>query len=111
VSTRQGSYLHLAHIDGDAGNDRIECIFASGNISISGSDGDDEMYGGSGNDTLAGGAGWDRMYGGNGNDLLLGRDGVSGNDTFFGEGGTDTAYGDAPEENTMAPDVEVVHYL
>ncbi|WP_193183260.1 hypothetical protein [Nisaea sediminum] len=39
---------------------------------ITGSGGDDTLYGGDGNDTLAGTGGDDTLYGGDGNDTLVG---------------------------------------
>ena len=53
---------------------------------LTGSNGDDDLYGSVGNDNLYGLDGNDSLDGGDGNDLL---DGGSGNDTLFGGSGSD----------------------
>ncbi|AVQ71321.1 hemolysin [Microcystis sp. MC19] len=66
-----------------------------GNDNITGTSGDDRIYGLDGNDTLSGLGGDDKIYGGNGNDSLDGGDGYdyftndAGNDTINGGSGTD----------------------
>ncbi|MBD2196559.1 MULTISPECIES: calcium-binding protein [Calothrix] len=57
---------------------------------LTGTNGDDQIYGLAGNDILDGGAGNDSLYGDKGNDLLLGGD---GNDYLFGGDGNDTLVG------------------
>lgn len=54
---------------------------------ISGGDGDDRIQGGSGENHLIGGAGDDQLVGGAGDDLI---DGGTGFDTLFGRAGNDT---------------------
>ena len=63
-----------------------------GNDSITGTAGQDMLYGGAGQDTLTGLAGADLLYGGLGNDSLLGDD---GDDWLFGGAGNDTLNGGA----------------
>ncbi len=63
---------------------------------ITGSNGNDTMFGGAGHDTLTGGGGNDSLHGEAGNDLLSGGDGddyielTSGADTAIGGAGIDT---------------------
>ena len=57
---------------------------------ITGTTGNDRLFGGAGNDTLYGLAGDDWLQGGAGNDWL---DGGEGNDTLLGEAGDDTLLG------------------
>ena len=60
---------------------------ASGDTTLTGTNGSDNLIGGSGNDTLSGGAGSDFLNGGSGNDVL---NGGSGFDTLLGGSGSDT---------------------
>jgi hypothetical protein len=69
-------------------DDLIEGL--GGNDTIYGDNGNDAIYGGDGNDEIYGGNGNDLIYGGNGNDLIYGN---SGNDTLYGNSGNDTLYG------------------
>ncbi|GCL48869.1 hemolysin-type calcium-binding region protein [Microcystis aeruginosa NIES-3804] len=62
----------------------------SGNDTISGNAGGDDIYGEDGNDVLNGGAGSDNILGGNGNDLL---NGDTGDDRFTNDAGNDTING------------------
>ncbi|BAY65784.1 hypothetical protein NIES22_58910 [Calothrix brevissima NIES-22] len=68
---------------------------------LTGTNGDDQIYGLAGNDILDGGAGNDSLYGDKGNDLLLGGDGNDylsggdGNDTLVGNRGADRFLGGA----------------
>ena len=69
---------------------------------LTGGDGDDNIYGEAGDDALLGGAGDDYITGGAGDDRLWGQagddglDGGEGSDLIFGQGGNDTiAGGDA----------------
>ncbi|MPY69176.1 MAG: hypothetical protein GEU92_03715 [Alphaproteobacteria bacterium] len=59
---------------------------------LSGGDGDDEIYGYAGNDTISGGGGADMLHGGAGHDTLTGGDGA---DTLNGDANRDTLNGDA----------------
>lgn len=59
----------------------------SGNNTISGGSGDDEIYGYDGDDTLSGGTGIDRLYGGDHDDTLNGEIGA---DLIYGGSGDDT---------------------
>ncbi|MGN6625999.1 MAG: calcium-binding protein [Tepidisphaeraceae bacterium] len=66
-------------IGGNSGNDTI--TGGSGPDQINGNDGNDTIYGGSGDDVINGNAGNDTIYGQNGNDTLfggIGNDGVDG---------------------------------
>jgi trimeric autotransporter adhesin len=67
-----------------SGNDLL--ITTSVSLSLSGGNGDDQLFGQATNDQLDGGAGHDRLYGGDGNDQLSG--GI-GNDTLIGGHGAD----------------------
>ncbi len=58
---------------------------------MSGTDGNDVIYGYDGNDTLFGHNGHDTLHGGNGNDHLWGG---WGNDTLYGGNGDDHLYGE-----------------
>ncbi len=62
----------------------------SGNDTISGNAGSDDIYGEDGNDVLNGGDDSDDLYGGSGNDVL---NGDLGNDYFTNDGGNDTING------------------
>ncbi|MFM6268480.1 MAG: calcium-binding protein, partial [Dolichospermum sp.] len=62
----------------------------SGNDTISGNAGYDDIYGEDGNDVLNGGADNDQLYGGSGNDSL---NGDAGDDYFTNEDGNDTING------------------
>ena len=60
------------------------------NDTLSGTDANDDLFGGLGNDTLEGNDGNDRLFGEQGNDQLLGG---SGNDTLYGAEGDDQLLG------------------
>jgi Ca2+-binding RTX toxin-like protein len=72
----------------------------SGNDSIEGTTGDDEIYGFEGKDTIQGGKGKDTIYGSEGSDDLKGGEdndtlyGGVGDDTLIGESGNDELWGD-----------------
>ncbi len=112
----------IFEIDGGAGNDKIYLTdpgntgnYAAGAATISGGDGDDEIYGGSGNDVIHGDKGVDEIHGGVGDDLAFGDAGTvrkdsvvvtvgltdsddelygdAGNDILIGGGGSDTMKG------------------
>ncbi len=65
------------HIDGGAGNDRIDAKQAGPNVALTldGNAGNDELAGGDGADVLRGGAGNDTILGNRGNDVVLGENG------------------------------------
>jgi Ca2+-binding RTX toxin-like protein len=73
--------------------------FENRNDTLTGTFGDDTLYGYSGNDTLNGGFGNDTLYGGAGNDYLYGGPdydtlyGGAGNDYLYGGANNDTLYG------------------
>lgn len=77
----------------------------SGNDNIWGAGGNDVFYGGEGNDALRGGAGNDTLYGDGGDDTLRGEAGNdtvyggAGNDTLFGEDGNDVLFGGAGDDS------------
>lgn len=81
-------------ISGREGNDEIYGL--AGNDTISGDDGNDTIYGGSGDDKIDGNNGTDTLYGGSGNDNINGNNdndriiGGYGADTLTGNGGGDT---------------------
>ncbi|MCO5106476.1 MAG: VCBS domain-containing protein [Burkholderiaceae bacterium] len=68
----------------------------SGNDTITGTNGNNNLNGGSGNDTLSGLAGNDKLTGGSGNDVL---DGGAGNDKLDGGSGNDTLLGGAGKDD------------
>ena len=83
----------IERIEGGAGDDVIDLtsdVYAYGNITLDGGDGNDVLWASSGNDILLGGAGNDDLFGGAGNDYLAG-DG--GNDTLNGDRGNDLLEG------------------
>jgi Ca2+-binding RTX toxin-like protein len=88
-----------AVISGSSGDDVI--YGTPGNDVLSGGAGNDVIYGYAGDDLLDGGAGNDRLFGGAGNDTLLGGagndqlHGGSGNDDLLGGTGDDQLYGDS----------------
>lgn len=65
------------------------------------------LFGGSGNDTLTGGSGSDQLFGQAGNDTLLGRGGVdqlfggADNDNLTGGDADDQAFGEAGNDNLI----------
>ncbi|MDR4515561.1 calcium-binding protein [Nitrosomonas sp.] len=75
---------------------------------IDGQGGNDTINGGEGNDTLYGGSGNDRLYGVNGNDLLYGGD---GSDTVYGGLGDDTLSGGAGTNDWLTGDAGNDTYL
>ncbi|BAG05873.1 putative calcium binding hemolysin protein [Microcystis aeruginosa NIES-843] len=74
--TESESYYYYGGLNGGSGND-----------TISGNAGYDDIYGEDGNDVLNGGDGSDELYGGSGNDLL---NGDTGDDRFTNDAGNDT---------------------
>lgn len=84
-------------ITGTAGNDMLFGTLA--NDVICGLGGDDDLFGQNGDDTLFGGTGKDELFGGNGDDSLFGGDandilfGNNGDDDLSGEGGNDNLFG------------------
>ncbi|MFN0018097.1 MAG: calcium-binding protein [Pirellulaceae bacterium] len=71
-------------LSGSDGNDTL--FGGAGNNTLEGGDGDDFLFGLAGNDLLWGGRGNDFLFGGIGNDTLRGED---GDDWLFGELGND----------------------
>ncbi len=71
-------------MSGSGGDDDL-FGFAGSDV-ISGNGGDDQLIGGSGNDTVRGGAGDDRVVGSSGNDRVIGN---GGQDVLVGNGGND----------------------
>jgi VCBS repeat-containing protein len=69
---------------GGNGNDLLEGL--GGNDKLYGGKGDDRLFGGDGNDRLDGGKGDDRLFGGDGNDKL---EGGKGDDFLDGGAGND----------------------
>ena len=73
-------------LDGQAGDDRLDSVPYSGNVTVLGGDGNDLLATDGGNDRLDGGDGRDTIRGGGGSDTLTGG---PGNDRIRGQGGTD----------------------
>ena len=80
---------------GDGGDDWLDG--GNGNDVLVGKDGADQLQGGRGDDVLQGGGGSDQLFGDQGDDILHGGDG----DTFHGGKGADVFYFD-PEGNPEA---------
>jgi|GEM_PF-6628797 len=76
-------------ITGTPGNDRIFGTIDSDRILLL--EGQDTAYGGDGNDSISGDLGNDLIYGGRGDDVI---NGGHGEDFVFGGKGSDTVYGD-----------------
>lgn len=72
---------------GTAGNDRIRGL--GGNDTIFGSEGVNNLQGGNGNDIIYGGSQRDAIFGGNGNDTIYASE---GNNDVFGDSGNDIIY-------------------
>ncbi|MFN7511487.1 beta strand repeat-containing protein, partial [Microcystis sp.] len=114
VGTETDTFTSIESFNGFKGTEYNDVIFGgtggesyyyygglkggSGNDTISGNAGYDDIYGEDGNDVLNGGADNDQLYGGSGNDLLNGdagddyftnEDGEDGNDTINGGSGND----------------------
>lgn len=71
----------------------------SGAVYVSGTDSDDEIFGGRGPDLLYGMVGDDQLYGGRGSDTIFGGD---GNDTIFGGRGYDEIFGGEGNDSIIA---------
>ena len=85
----------VERVEGGAGNDGIDLtsnIYAYGNVTLDGGDGNDVLWASMGDDVLLGGAGNDDLFGGVGQDYL---DGGAGNDTLNGDRGNDLMEGGA----------------
>ncbi|HEX3572709.1 MAG TPA: Ig-like domain-containing protein, partial [Acidobacteriaceae bacterium] len=97
-----GSNMTLNSVENIAagpGNDIVDLASNQvllGNLTITGSNGDDLLWGNAGNDVIQGNDGNDRINGGPGNDNISGGngddivDGGAGNDTVTGDAGNDT---------------------
>jgi Ca2+-binding RTX toxin-like protein len=106
VGTETDTFTSIESFNGFKGTEYNDVIFGgtesefyyyygalsggSGNDTISGNAGFDEIYGEDGNDVLNGGADNDQLYGGSGNDSL---NGDAGDDYFTNEDGNDTING------------------
>jgi Ca2+-binding RTX toxin-like protein len=106
VGTETDTFTSIESFDGFKGTEYNDVIFGgtesepyyyygglnggSGNDTISGNAGYDDIYGEDGNDVLNGGDGSDELYGGSGNDLL---NGDTGDDRFTNDAGNDTING------------------
>ena len=89
-------------VEGTDGKDIIIYPFAttSGDDTVYGYGGDDQIGGGDGDDTILGGSGIDHIYGEDDNDTLKGGGGA---DIIIGGDGIDTAaYGDSPAAVTVS---------
>lgn len=86
------------------GFDALPTFIYSGNDTLSGTAGDDDLLAGfAGNDTIDGGAGDDHIYGGAGNDTITGG---AGNDTIFGDVSTPEASEEVAAGNDKITDQE-----
>ncbi len=86
------------------GNDTVDLtssIYAYGDVTLDGGNGDDVLWANAGNDVLLGGAGNDNLYGGVGSDQLIGND---GNDTLDGGEGADQLIGGAGNDTYLVDD-------
>jgi Ca2+-binding RTX toxin-like protein len=105
VGTETDTFTSIEDFNGFKGTEYNDVIFGgtisenyyyaglkggSGNDTISGNAGNDDIYGEDGNDVLNGGADNDQLYGGSGNDSL---NGDAGDDYFTNEDGNDTING------------------
>ena len=89
---------NVERINAGAGNDVIDftsTVFAYGNVTLDGGDGNDVLWASLGNDILLGGAGNDDLFGGAGQDYL---NGGAGNDTLNGDRGNDLLEGAAGDD-------------
>jgi len=73
-------------MEGEGGDDRLDSVPYSGNVTVLGGDGDDLLATDGGDDRLDGGDGRDTVRGGGGSDTLTGG---PGDDLIRGQGGTD----------------------
>lgn len=76
-------------IFGGTGDDTV--FGSAGADNIKAEDGNDLVFGGAGNDAISGNAGNDALYGGDGNDIITGG---AGADSVFGGGGNDRIFYD-----------------
>lgn len=79
-------------LPGFLGRENVRGYYSFGNDSITGSRGNDSLFGESGNDVINGGVGHDQLVGGPGNDQLMGG---SGHDYLRGDQGRDTIQGNS----------------
>lgn len=92
-------------ITGTAGEDGIFGL--EGNDTINGGSGNDFLFGGDGMDTIIGGRGYDEMFGGNDDDLLFAfsgpslMDGGEGDDRIIGRSGQDTLIGHTGDDRLV----------
>lgn len=100
-------------IKGTSGDDTLHGSFGADDLS--GLGGNDNLYGNGGDDILNGGAGDDNLFGDDGDDILIGG---AGNDTLVGGNGADTyifnpGFGHDSLDNTQdesAPNEDVVQF-
>ena len=107
----QSAAVTVATIGGGLGTDsysNIEGVIGSGfGDTLTGSGGDDVIFGGAGDDTLTGSGGGDLIFGAAGDDTLAGDDGGdtldsgAGNDTLSGDGGDDSLFGGAGNDTLL----------
>ena len=97
-------------IEGNGGNDNIDCTTLKTKCSIDGDDGDDTVIGSEKSDRIDGGEGEDSLIGGKGSDNMRGEDdddivrGGKGNDTVNGGSGEDNLTGDENDDLLDAND-------
>ncbi len=103
----KGSYSGNDTLKGNNGNNEIQgmggddtLIGRAGQDSLSGGDGNDTLNGGNGNDVLSDGAGDDTVNGGAGNDVFYN---WGGSDTFDGGKGRDTFAEDSANWSEVTP--------
>jgi len=97
-------------INGNSGNDNIDCSSLKIAALIKAGDGDDTVIGSEKSDKIYGSDGMDSMVGGKGNDRLYGEDeddtlrGGKGNDSIVGGTGKDVLTGDENDDDLDAND-------
>ncbi len=91
------------HLYGEGGEDII--IALAGDDTLDGGAGDDNLSGGDGDDTLLGGAGGDTLRGGAGKDLVRGG---AGNDLMVGDGDGDVLEGGTGVDNYQVQEGDVI---
>ncbi|MCC5629421.1 calcium-binding protein [Nostoc sphaeroides] len=101
TNTRSYTILGISGNDtltGGGGNDNINAGFGGSSL-LNGGDGNDKLFGSLGDDTLNGGSGNDLLSGSAGDDLL---NGDSGNDSLNGSLGNDILNGGLGNDNLSA---------
>jgi Ca2+-binding RTX toxin-like protein len=95
-----------AAIQGDSGDDLIDCSNNNYSVTVHGGTGNDTIYGSQYDDEIWGDQGTDSLVGNSGNDTFFSRDGSQ--DVVVGGAGTDVAYANGSE--TSMTGVEYVYY-